>query len=65
MTDMRITPGVQYLHDAANRRLNEADQTIALLVEQMAVKDEAHAQYRARVEKLLTPKQKAALEKAE
>lgn len=35
MNDMQISPGVQYLHD----RIRQADQTIAVLMEQGAAKD--------------------------
>lgn len=56
MSDMKITPGVQYLHE----RIRAADQAVAVLLEQA----ESQAAWRARVEKLLTPRQRAALDEA-
>lgn len=54
MTQTKLTPGVQYLHD----RIREADQTVALLLEQNA----AQAARIAALEARLTPRQRADLE---
>lgn len=56
MSDLKVTPGVQYLHE----RIRAADQAVAVLLEQA----EAQAAWRARAEKILTPKQRTALDKA-
>ena len=56
MSDLKVTPGVQYLHE----RIRAADQAVAVLLEQA----EVQAAWRARVEKVLTSKQRAALDKA-
>ena len=40
MTDIPITPGIQYLHD----RIRQADQMVAVLLEQNAAKDKRIAE---------------------